>query len=203
MPSWAIEVIMTLVIVTMIGVCWIFIRKRRSEHLKNRFGPEYARVIQEQGNRRSAEAVLETREKRVKGLHIRPLTHEDRDHFAHAWQADQARFVDDPKGAVTEADRLVTEVMKMRGYPVSDFEQRVADVSVDHPHVVENYRAAADIAQRHRRGEATTEDLRQAMVYYRKLFDDLLETVEVNGALSERAWDLTAPAGMAMRKKQV
>jgi hypothetical protein len=84
--------------------------------------------------------------------------------------------VDDPKGAVTEADLLVTEVMKARGYPVSNLEQRVADISVDHPHVVENYRAAADIARRHKGGEATTEDLRQAMVYYRKLFEELLET---------------------------
>jgi hypothetical protein len=179
MPTWAIEVIMTLVIIAMMGACWLFIRRRRSEHLKSRFGPEYDRVIQEHGNRWRAEAVLETREKRVEGLHIRSLTQKDRDHFAQAWQADQTRFVDDPKSAVTEADLLVTAVMKVRGYPVSDFEQRVADISVDHPHVVENYRAAADIARRHKSGQATTEDLRQAMVYYRKLFEDLLETSEV------------------------
>jgi hypothetical protein len=179
MPSWAIEVIMALVIMAMMGACWVFMHRRRSEHLRSRFGPEYDRVIREHGNQRRAEVVLETRERRVESLHIRALTHKDRDHFAQAWQADQARFVDDPKAAVTEADRLVTAVMKARGYPVSDFEQRVADISVDHPHVVENYRAAADIARRHRRGEATTEDLRQAMVYYRKLFDDLLETFEV------------------------
>jgi hypothetical protein len=179
MPSWAIEVIMSLVITAMMGACWVFMRRRRSEHLRSRFGPEYDRVIREHGNQRRAEVVLETRERRVESLHIRALTHKDRDHFTQAWQADQARFVDDPKAAVTEADRLVTAVMKARGYPVSDFEQRVADISVDHPHVVENYRAASDIARRHRRGEATTEDLRQAMVYYRKLFDDLLETFEV------------------------
>ena len=179
MPSLAIEVIMGLVIVALMGACWVFMRWRRSEHLRSRFGPEYDRVIREHGNQRRAESVLATRERRVESLPIRALTHKDRDHFAEAWQADQARFVDDPKGAVTEADRLVTAVMKARGYPVSDFEQRVADISVDHPHVVENYRAAVDIAKRHRRGEATTEDLRQAMVYYRKLFDDLLETFEV------------------------
>jgi|SRR5579859_2443323 len=174
MHSWAIAVIITVVIVGM-AICWMLIRRRRSEHLRKRFGPEYDRVAQEHGNQRRAEAVLETREKRVERLHIHPLTPKDRDHFAQAWQADQARFVDDPKGAVTEADRLVAEVMKARGYPVADFDQRVADVSVDHPHVIENYLAAAEIAERHRRGEATTEDLRQAMVYYRKLFEDLLE----------------------------
>ena len=179
MPSLAIEVIMTLVIVAMMGACWIFIRRRRSDHLKSRFGPEYDRVIQEHGKRGRAETVLETREKRVDGLHIRSLMPRDRDNFAQAWNADQARFVDDPKGAVTEADLLVTEVMKARGYPVSNFEQRVADISVDHPQVVENYRAAADIVRRHQSGEATTEDLRQAMVYYRKLFEELLETPEL------------------------
>lgn len=178
MHSWAIAVIITLAIVA-IAVCWILFRRRRSEHLRKRFGPEYDRVTYEHGNQRRAEAELETREKRVGRLHIHPLTQKDRDRFARAWQADQARFVDDPKQAVTEADLLVTEVMKARGYPVSDFEQRVADVSVDHPHVIENYRVAAEIAERHRRGEATTEDLRQAMVYYRRLFDDLLETMEV------------------------
>jgi hypothetical protein len=178
MHSSVIAVIITLAIVA-IALCWILIRKRRSEHLRKRFGPEYDRVAQEHRNQRRAEAVLETREKRVERLHIHPLTQKDRDHFVQAWLADQARFVDDPKGAVTEADRLVTEVMKARGYPVADFEQRVEDISVDHPHVIENYRAAAEIAERHRRGEATTEDLRQAMVYYRVLFDDLLEAVEV------------------------
>jgi len=179
MPLWAIALITILAIAVIGELCFILVRKRRSEHLRDRFGPEYDRVIQEHGSQRRAESVLETRERRVERLHIRPLTQKDRDHFAQAWQADQARFVDDPKAAVTEADLLVTEVMKARGYPVSDFEQRVADISVDHPHVAENYRAAAEIALRHRHGEATTEDLRQAMVYYRKLFDDLLEAVEV------------------------
>ncbi len=178
MHSSVIAVVITLVIVA-IALCWMLIRKRRSEHLRKRFGPEYDRVAQEHRNQRRAEAVLETREKRVERLHIHPLTQKDRDHFVQAWLADQARFVDDPKGAVTEADRLVADVMRARGYPVSEFEQRVEDISVDHPHVIENYRAAAGIAERHRRGEATTEDLRQAMVYYRQLFDDLLETVEV------------------------
>src|SRR5579864_9679077 len=119
MHPWAIAVIITLAVVA-IAVCLIFFRRRRSEHLRKRFGPEYDRVTQEHGNQRRAEAVLETREKRVERLHIHPLTQKDRDHFVQAWLADQARFVDDPKGAVTEADRLVTEVMRARGYPVSD-----------------------------------------------------------------------------------
>ena len=122
--------------------------------------------------------MLEQREKRVEQLHIRPLTREEGRRFAEAWRADQARFVDDPKAAVIEADRLVGEVMQARGYPVSDFEQRAADISVHHPHVVENYRAAHEVAVRAKRGEASTESLRQALVYYRKLFEDLLEVEE-------------------------
>jgi hypothetical protein len=110
-------------------------------------------------------------------LHIRPLTPSDATRFDGAWRTVQARFVDDPRGAVTEADRLVGEVMAARGYPVGDFEQRVADISVDHPDVVMNYRAAREIATVHAQGKATTEDLRQAMVHYRALFNDLLETV--------------------------
>jgi hypothetical protein len=179
MPQWAVALIAILAIIAIAEGIWILLRKRRSEHLRGRFGPEYDHAVQEHGNRGRAESALETREKRVERLHIRPLEAKDRGRFAEAWHTDQSRFVDDPEGAVTEADRLVTEVMKARGYPVADFEQRVADISVDHPRVVENYRAAAEIAQRHKRGEATTEDLRKAMVYYRDLFDDLLEMQEV------------------------
>lgn len=179
MLTWEIVLIIALTIIAIAEGVWIVMRGHRSEHLRHRFGPEYDRAIQEHGSQRRAESVLETREKRVQRMHIRPLTQHDRDRFAKAWQADQARFVDDPKQAVTEADLLVTEVMRARGYPVSGFEQSVADISVDHPHVVENYRAAAEIAQRHKRGEANTEDLRQAMVYYRELFDDLLEASAV------------------------
>src|SRR6266542_1088919 len=163
------------VIAAMIGVwCW---RKRRSDHLRARFGPEYDRTVQQTGAVRQAEAALEARARRVERLHIRPLTAEDATRFSGAWRRIQAQFVDNPKGAVTEADRLVGEVMQTRGYPVGDFEQRVADVSVDHPNVVMNYRAARDIAQEHERGQASTEDLRQAMVHYRALFHELLEVV--------------------------
>jgi hypothetical protein len=153
---------------------WLFMQKRRTDELRRRFGPEYDRLVREEGDRRRAEAALEQREKRVEQLAIRPLPADERARFAEAWRSDQARFVDDPKGAVVEADRLVADLMMARGYPVGDFEQRAADISVAHPRVVENYRIAHDIAVRERRGEANTEDLRKALVHYRALFDDLL-----------------------------
>jgi hypothetical protein len=132
--------------------------------------------VTEHGDQRGAQAELEARQKRVEQLDIRSLSPSDRARFADAWRATQAHFVDDPSAAIGEADRLVTDVMKARGYPIGDFEQRAADVSVDHPRVVENYRAARDTALRNERGQASTEDLRQAMVHYRALFEDLLES---------------------------
>jgi len=168
-----------LIAIVLIGaIAWIMLSRRRSQKLRERFGPEYERTIRNEGNIRKAEATLEARAKRVAKLHIRPLNLTDAQRFDGAWRGVQARFVDDPRGAVTEADRLVGEVMAARGYPVGDFEQRVADVSVDHPDVVMNYRAAREIAQQHAAGKATTEDLRQAMVHYRALFRDLLETTK-------------------------
>jgi hypothetical protein len=135
--------------------------------------------VAELGGRARAEHDLERREKRIQGLNIRSLPPETRDRYVEAWHVDQARFVDDPRGAVLEADLLVQSVMRERGYPVADFDQRVDDISVDHPHVVQNYRAARDIVLQHQRGEATTEDLRRALVHYRALFDELLEIQEV------------------------
>jgi len=167
-----------LIAIILIGaIVWITLSRVRSQRLRQRFGPEYEHTVRTEGNVRKAEAELEARAKRVAKLQIRPLTSTDAQRFDAAWRAVQARFVDDPRGAVTEADRLVGEVMAARGYPVGDFEQRVADVSVDHADVVMNYRAAREIAQQHAEGKATTEDLRQAMVHYRALFRDLLETV--------------------------
>jgi len=176
----SLEVILLVVVIFLAaGVLWLLVARRRSQHLRSRFGPEYHRTVTELGDRRKAERDLERREKHVQRLHIRPLDPSDRDLFVKAWQEDQSRFVDDPEGAVVEADRLVTEVMGKRGYPVSDFEQRVDDVSVDHPHLVENYRTARDIVLRHKQGKADTEDLRRALVCYRALFDELLEAQEV------------------------
>jgi len=157
-------------------VMWYELRRRRSTTLRERFGSEYDRVVHHVGDVKKAEASLEARAKRVEKLNIHPLTAADSARFGQAWRNVQERFVDDPRGAVTEADRLVGEVMHARGYPLGEFEQRIEDISVDHPDVVMNYRAAREIAQAHARGQASTEDLRQAMVHYRALFDDLLET---------------------------
>jgi len=150
-----------LIAVVLIGaVAWITLSRVRSQRLRERFGPEYDRTVRTEGNLRKAEAALEARTKRVRSLHISSLSPSDTARFDQAWRAVQARFVDDPHGAVTEADKLVGEVMAARGYPVGEFEQRVADISVDHPGVVMNYRAAREIAMAHAEGKASTEDLR-------------------------------------------
>jgi hypothetical protein len=150
-------------------------RKRRSQKLREQFGPEYDRVVRKEGDPRKAERVLEFREKHRAKYKIRALSPTDRSSFRYRWNEVQGRFVDDPKGAVTMAEGLVTDVMQARGYPIADFEQQAADISVDHPVVVENYRAAHNIALRHGRGQASTEDLRNAMVHYRALFQELLD----------------------------
>jgi hypothetical protein len=149
-------------------------RNRRTEALKSQFGPEYARAVHEAGDERQAETVLVERQKRVSTYHIKPLSPEMRDHFVETWRSVQAQFVDDPRYAVTRADDLLGEVMLSRGYPVHDFDQRADDLSVDHPDVMQNYRTAHDIALSHSRGEATTEDLRTAMIHFRALFVDLV-----------------------------
>jgi hypothetical protein len=164
-----------LVIVLIIALIIMMLRKRRdTADLKNRFGPEFSRTLQDVGDERKAAAVLHEREKRVSQFDIRPVSHADRERFSTAWTKVQAQFVDDPAGAVSRADVLLGEIMETRGYPVTDFNQRSADLSVDHPAVVQNYRAAHDIATNHARGAAGTEDLRQAMIHYRTLFDDLV-----------------------------
>jgi hypothetical protein len=157
----------------------IFLRKRKTERLRTRFGPEYARAVQDSGNRRQGEAGLQEREKRVQRFAIRPLAPTDRERYVASWLKVQAQFVDDPKSSVTQADQLLGDVMSTRGYSVSDFEQRAADISVNYPLVVENYRAAHEIAVRHARGQASTEDLRQAMIHYRTLFDELVGEPEI------------------------
>jgi len=170
-----------LVVVLVAGIAaFLLHRKRRTERLRTQFGnAEYARAMQEGGNRRHAEAGLEKRTQRVEKFHVRPLAAGDRARFVESWRGVQARFVDGPAGAVTEADQLLGDVMSTRGYPVSDFEQRAADISVDHPLVLENYRTAHEIALRQTRGQASTEDLRQAMVYYRTLFEELVSEPEM------------------------
>jgi hypothetical protein len=161
-------------VVVVIVVALLLWRMQKSKGLKNRFGPEYARTLEEAGGKRQAESQLHKLEKRVEKYSIQPLSAAEAARFAVAWTAVQSDFVDNPKAAVAHADTLVGEVMAARGYPVTEFEQRSADLSVDHPVVVQNYRAAHDIALRHERGDAGTEDLRQAMIHYRTLFDDLV-----------------------------
>lgn len=151
-------------------------RRRRSHHLARRFGPEYERTVERTGSRGKAEADLPAREKRVQKLDIVPLAPHQAQRYRMEWQGLQARFVDNPRTAVAEADLLVRDVMMHRGYPMGDFESRAADISVDHPLVVEHYRAAHAIAVRDRQGEADTEALRQAVVHYRALFSELLQT---------------------------
>lgn len=162
-------------------------RRQRSEALREKFGPEYEHTVEEMGDRGKAEAELAARAKRVRALELHPLDVEQRNRFAQEWRNVQASFVDDPQGSVKEGDRLVTEVMNARGYPMGDFEQRAADISVDHANIVENYRAAHDIATRNSQGKASTEDLRQALVYYRNLFNELLATEVPEANLKEAA----------------
>lgn len=169
-----IWIVITLALIGLVIVGWMAIRKRRSDRLQRRFGREYDHVVRQFGDRAQAESALEDREKRVAGLRIRPLAPEEQTRFSRAWQSAQARFVDDPRRATADADQLVADTMRARGYPIDDFEHRLEDVSVDHPQVIHHYRAAYEIAGRSRRGEATTEDLRKAFVHYRALFDELL-----------------------------
>jgi hypothetical protein len=166
--------VLVLALVAVLG--WVMYDRRRSASLKSRFGPEYGRVVEEADDRRAAEAELAARQKRVDELDIRPLPQAERDRYAAEWKTVQARFVDEPAAAISEADRLIGDVMEAQGYPVADFDQRAADVSVDHPGVVDHYRAAHAIATTEAEPDATTttEDLRQAMVHYRALFEDLL-----------------------------
>ena len=168
--------ITVVVVVAVIGIgAWYFYQKKRSQTLQKHFGPEYDRTVTELGSRAKGESELKAREKRVERLEILPLAPSEAARFSEAWQALQSRFVDNPKGVVVQAEQLVRELMAKRGYPMGDFEQRAGDISVDHPDVVANYRAAQAIAVRDQRGSADTEELRKAVVHYRALFDELLE----------------------------
>jgi hypothetical protein len=166
-------------VVLAIGVAlWMYMRKQRTDKLRSRFGPEYNKAVGEHRDRAHAESELEKRAKRVAKFDIHPLKPEECSRYTADWLREQSLFVDDPQAAVNHADALVQNVMQRRGYPVGDFDQNAADLSVDHPRVVENYRVAHEIALREGRGPGATEDLRKAMVSYRVLFEDLLETAE-------------------------
>jgi hypothetical protein len=175
------------VVVAVIIAIALIVRAQRTQKLKSRFGPEYHRAVKETGSAAQAEAKLQRLENRVERYHIKPLSPEARADFAATWQTIQGRFVDDPRSALTEADRLIQQIMTARGYPVADFEQRAADVYVDHPLVVENYRAGHDISVRHAQGRASTEDMRQAMIHYRTLFAELADEPEFGRSASSNA----------------
>jgi hypothetical protein len=180
----SLTILMALILgaVVVLAIAWMYFRQKRSKDLRTHFGPEYDRLVQEKGTQGRAETELGARESRMKKLTIRPLSREGSTRFAKLWTDQQSRFVDEPKAAVVEADHLVEQVMKERGYPVGEFDQRAADISVDHPRLVQNYRAAHEITLREQRGQASTEDLRAAMIYYRDLFRELLDEREPLGA---------------------
>lgn len=167
--------LVVLVLLVLAAVAAFAVRSRKRKGLQDRFGPEYERTVQDSDRRRDAERELKERAERRDSLDIRPLDPSAREGYAAQWRTTQERFVDAPDASVTEADRLVERVMQERGYPVGDFDQMARDVSVDHANVVQEYRAAHEISERNDREQATTEELRQAMVHYRALFSDLLD----------------------------
>ena len=174
-----IAVVLVLVIAGLI-LGPIFARRKRSERLHDQFGPEYDRTVQTLGNEKEAQTELEERRKHVETLNIRPLSLSERERYLADWTAVQSKFVDDPGQAIVDADHLIIEVMQIRAYPVSDFEQRAADISVNYPALVSNYRAAREIAIKNEQHQADTEELRRAMIYYRSLFEELLKTEAVD-----------------------
>ena len=166
-------ILLAIVAIVIVGGLMIY-NRRRSDHLRERFGSEYERQVEEVGSRSKAEAELAEREKRVSKLTIVPLSPADQDRFLDRWTKVQATFVDDPERSIDYADALLAEVMTARGYPVSDFDQRAGDISVDHPNVVQHYRAGHEIAVSHSQGKASTDELRQALIHYRALFEELV-----------------------------
>jgi hypothetical protein len=178
MDTWVWIVLAIVALAVILAIAWGIGRQRRTATLREQFGPEYDRTLGEFDDRRAGESELESRRSRREGLDIRPLDPAMRQRYAEEWEGVQSRFVDDPGIAVTEADGLIVRVMRDRGYPIDDFDQRAADISVDHPRVVEHYREAHEIADRSKNGRATTEDMRKAVVHYRVLFAELLDQPE-------------------------
>jgi len=174
-----IAVVLIVLIMGVILALGFISRRKRSERFQDKYGPEYDRTVKSAGNDKKAQAEMDGREKHVDTLNIRPLTDSERDGYLSEWMPIQAKFVDQPGQATVEADRLIMKVMQMRAYPVSDFDQRAADISIKYPTLVGNYRAAREIAVKNEHQQASTEELRQALIYYRSLFDELLRTETV------------------------
>jgi hypothetical protein len=200
MSGWVWVLIAIAVVVVLGVVVWQALARRRTERLRDRFGPEYDRTIGTAENRREAESDLAAREERRDRLEIRPLSQAARDRYVQSWQAVQAQFVDDPSVAVASADSLIQSVMAERGYPVEDFEQRAADVSVDHPQVVENYRDGHRLAEESANGDGSTESLRQAMRHYRALFEELVEADADQPLQREQSEDVPVARDSAERQ---
>jgi hypothetical protein len=167
-----IAIVVAVVVVAL--AAWLFVQRRRREALRKRFGPEYERTVRQEGSPTKAEQVLEERARKVAAFRIRPLSADEADRYREAWRRVQARFVDEPREALVDADRLIGDVMHTRGYPTTDLDARTEALSVDHARTVEHYRTAHRIVELGDRGQAGTEDLRQAMVHFRALFDDLV-----------------------------
>jgi cytoskeletal protein RodZ len=190
MPVWAWILIAVGAVLVIALIVWQLMTQRRTRRLRDEFGPEYERTVSSADSRRAAEAELAERKDRRSSFDIRPLTVDERARYSGEWQEVQAQFVDDPTGAVVRADALIQSVMVDRGYPMEDFDQRAADVSVDHPRVVENYREGQRLYKKTAAGDGTTEDLRQAMRAYRRLFEELVEegdTEDVETVEEDRA----------------
>ena len=181
LDNTTLVLIATVAVILVAGIAWLAWQGYQTKRLKDRFGPEYEAVVRRLGSKAKAEKELRQREKRVDKFEIVPLSSADIARFSSGWTRLQASFVDDPKGVLIEADRLVRELLAKRGYPVADFDLRAADISVDHPVVVDNYRAAQRIVSLDQRGEASTEDLRKAVVHFRALFDELLGSTRAHG----------------------
>ena len=200
MPAWVWVLIVVAAVIVLAVVVWRAMTTRRTRQLQDRFGPEYNRTLDGSDSKRDAEAELRAREQRREQLDIRPLPAAARERYIDEWQRVQALFVDDPQGAVHDGDMLIQSVMRDRGYPVDDFEQRSADVSVDHPNVVENYRQGHRLANASARGDGTTEDLRQAMRHYRALFEELVdETADTPISRDEEVGTRTDDARVSRR----
>jgi uncharacterized protein YneF (UPF0154 family) len=184
MDTWIWIVIIAAIVIVAAIIVWAVTRKQRTDQLRERFGPEYDRAISHEGGRREAESDLREREKRHDALDIQPLNPDTAQRYRMEWRDVQAKFVDAPEESLRRADGLITEVMQRRGYPMSDFEQRSADLSVEHGDTVQDYRAAHAVSMASSRGQATTEDLREAMVHYRSLFDDMVGADTTSSSVS-------------------